>query len=106
MALIDRSTRDRPYDSAIYSAVSMLGVSQNYNDKTRDFYLDVVSYSPIISSVVIVVKMLVIYTTYLAHTIDVEFLRSRSPDMREQDVIELAIGIKDGVKRMTDNFLV
>lgn len=106
MVLIDRSTKDRPNDSAMYCAVGMLGVSQNYNDETRDFYLGAAAYSPVIGSVVTVVKMLVIHTAYLAHVADIEYLRSRNPGLDEQEVIEVAISVKDGVKRMTDSFLV
>ncbi|WP_221036122.1 helicase-related protein [Mycobacterium kansasii] len=106
MALIDRSTKDRPHDSTMYCAVAILGVSQNYNDETKDFYLGAAAYSPVISSVVTVVKILIIYTAYLAHIADAECLRLSNPGLSEQEVIEQTIGIKDGVKRMTDSFMV
>jgi len=67
MTLIDCTIGDKPFNSAIYSATSVLGVSKAFNETVLDVYIDAVRYSPIIASVVTVVRMLVLYKAYKRH---------------------------------------
>ncbi|TKX25858.1 helicase conserved C-terminal domain-containing protein [Elsinoe australis] len=109
ISMIDRPFGDVQFDSAMVSAVSMLGIRSGLDVPEENFYLDAMNFSPIAASVVTVARMLVVHKAVTEYERD----EHRRVGQETNAVVrQEATGVGgipskvERVKEMTDRFMV